>query len=339
MNAAMPARVFCLAWMAAAVLACVPATAEVKRGPGWIYDRQGNPHDIQTPTEGGIALEGGGRDVNEVYRWMCAKAHGGDFLVIRQTGTPAYNPYISRLCPSANSVATLKIRSKTGALDPFVARTILHAEALFIAGGDQAAYVAEWRGTPVQSAIDALARRGVPIGGTSAGNAVLAQFANSALHGEALSRLALANCYERVITISDDFLDLTRRLDATITDDHFVTRTRMGRLVTFLARIVKDGRAPEAFGIATNENTAFLMEPDGHGRVVGGSHAYFLRTPGRPEICRRETPVTFRDVSVYRIPAGGTFDVSQWVGQGGTAYSISAVRGQLRSTQAGGKIY
>jgi cyanophycinase len=284
-------------------------------------------------------FEGGGTDVDAAYQWMCQKANGGDFLVIRVSGDADYNPYIYRLCPGINSVSTLRIYDR-GASQPFVFDTIMQAEALFIAGGNQADYARFWQNTPVNQAINALAAKGVPIGGTSAGNAILAQFAYSATHGGSeTSSEALANPFNFLITIDDGFLNLTPLLENTITDDHFVTRDRMGRLITFLARIVLDGSPPLASGIALDEQTAFLMEADGSGTVVGVSTVYFLRTPGPPQVCRRQTPLTFLSVPVYRISAGGTFDIAAWSGTGGTAYTLSAVNGVLQSTQPGGGVY
>ena len=205
--------------------------------------------------------------------------------------------------------------------------------------GTQADYVNYWQGTPVNDAVNALAANGVPIGGTSAGNAVLAQFAFSAIVNTVTSQQALANPYNPLVTIDDGFLSLSPLTANTITDDHFVTRDRMGRLITFLARIVQDKSARQVSGIALDEQTAFLMEPDGSGSVVGVSTVYFLRSPGKPQVCKNQTPLTFDNVPVYRIAAGATFNVSTWTGTGGTAYSISAVDGVLQSTQAGGGIY
>ena len=49
-------------------------------------------------------------------------------------------------------------------------------------GGNQARYVNSWRGTRVQGAINANIAGGKPIGGTSAGLAVLGEFAYGALN-------------------------------------------------------------------------------------------------------------------------------------------------------------
>jgi cyanophycinase len=334
------------AWRAAAAFALLcsaPAQAGhfgvVTKGDGYIYTRLGNQTNLTTKTTGGVMFEGGGLDVNRAYEWMCQHAGNGDFLIIRSYGTADYNPYITRLCPGINSVSTLLLFKRTASFDPFVLSVLQHAEALFIAGGDQSSYVRLWQDTPVSAAINALAAQGVTVGGTSAGNAILAQFAFSALYGTVFSHNALANCYDKHITIDDGFLNLSPLTAATITDDHFVTRNRMGRLVTFLARIAQSGLVSQAFGIAMNEHTAYLMEPDGHGHVVGGSTGYFIRTPGPPEICAEDTPLTFTSLPVYRVRAGDSFDVAKWQGQGGTAYMVSATNGVLSSTQKGGHIY
>jgi hypothetical protein len=60
---------------------------------------------------------------------------------------------------------------------------------------------------------------------------------------------------------------------------------------------------------------------------------------GSPEICEKGVPLTFRNVSVYRVPAGGHFDLRLWTGDGGTAYSLSVERGKIESTQTGKDIY
>ncbi|HVN04167.1 MAG TPA: cyanophycinase [Bryobacteraceae bacterium] len=306
---------------------------------GWEYSRLANPEDVVTVTTGGTLFAGGGTDVDDAFRWMCAKANGGDFLIIRASGTAAYNTYVSDLCPALNSVATLIITSRNGAQQPFVADTIRKAEAIFIAGGDQANYINFYAGTPVADAINERAARGVPVGGTSAGNAVLAQFGYSALTGSVTSKQALADPFTPLITISNGFLNLSPLLRGFFTDDHFAARDRMGRLVAFLARVIQEGSAPSVSAIATDERTAYLMEPDGSGRVVGSGAAYFIRTTELPEVCKPGKPLTFKNLYIYRVRAGGTFNISKWTGTPRAAYGISAINGVLTPVEAGGSIY
>jgi cyanophycinase-like exopeptidase len=118
-----------------ALAACTSLWAAKK--PPYTYFRVGSAADVSPATTGGTVLMGGGTDVDAAFQWMCGLAGNGDFLVIRATGTDAYNPYIQALCPAANSVATLIIPSAAAAADPNVASIMQHAEAIWIAGGDQ----------------------------------------------------------------------------------------------------------------------------------------------------------------------------------------------------------
>ena len=312
--------------------------------PGWAakqysYFRVGNPNDVTTSTTAGTALEGGGTDVDALFQWMCQRSGNGDFLVIRATGTDAYNPYIQQLCPNENSVATLIIPNLTAANDPFVSSTIQHAEALFIAGGNQADYINFWTGTPVESAVNALIARSVPVGGTSAGMNVLSQFIYSALGAQGVtSSEALANPFNKYITLAENFLSISP-LQGLIDDPHFVTRDRMGRDLAFLCRIYLNGWSSAPRDIAIDEQTALLVDSAGNGTVVGISTVYFLQAPGAPQVCQSGTPLTYQNIGVQRINSSGTFNLPTWKGTAVTAYTVSATAGVLSSTQPGGGIY
>ena len=72
----------------------------------WKYFRLGNKEDVQTKPVAGTAMMGGGKDLDDAFRWLCEKGNGGDFLVLRASGDDDYNSYVNGLC-KANSVATL----------------------------------------------------------------------------------------------------------------------------------------------------------------------------------------------------------------------------------------
>jgi cyanophycinase len=306
--------------------------------PKYEYYVTGNPEDVVTPTNGGLLLMGGSTDVDEGFQWMIEKSGGGDFVVIRATGTDAYDPWIFGELGGVDSAATIIIQNRAAASDPFVVEKILQAEALFIAGGDQANYVEGWKGTPVEDAIHTLAARGVPIGGTSAGLAVMGQFVFSAVNGTVTSDTALSNPYNRKVALDRDFLSLPY-MSGVITDSHFAARDRMGRLITFLARIVQDDWASQALGVGIDEQTALTMEPNGVARVVGFGSVYFLITPGDPEICQPKTDLTYQGISVLRLSPGDTFDFSTWTSNNGTSYTLNVNAGVVTSTQTGGSIY
>jgi len=305
--------------------------------PSYEYFVVGSSANVTRSTTAGQLLMGGGTDVDAAFQWMIGKSGGGDFVVIRATGTDAYNPYIYDL-GTVDSVETIITKNRAAASDPFVVDKIRNAEALFIAGGDQNDYVTLWKGTPIEDAIHYLVTRNVPIGGTSAGLAVMGEFIFSAANGTIDSSVALSNPFNNKVALDRDFLVLPN-MGGIITDSHFVTRDRMGRLVTFLARIVKDGWAPTAKGIGIDEMTALAVEANGTATVLGSGAAYFLRTPGVPEVCQSKKPLTYRNLSVYRVSGSATFNFNTWTGSGGTAYTLTAENGVLTSTQVGGSIY
>lgn len=327
-----------LALVAVCILA-LPAYAGPKTGyQSFIV---GNPADVpQSPNlTSGLVLMGGGTDVDAAFQWMCQRAGGGDFVVIRTTGTDAYNPYIQQLCPQMDSIETIIITSTTGANSSYVSSHIQNAEALWIAGGDQSTYTNLWRGTAVQSGVDYLLNsKGAPVGGTSAGLAVLSQFIYTGALGSVTSSQALANPFHRYVTLERDLFQSSLGTNK-LYDSHFVTRDRMGRSLAFLARIVNNGWASQPRGIGVDERTAVLVTPGGAGTMVGSGAAYFLQAPGPAQVVADGTPLTYFNIGVYKVPQGGTFNFSTWTGTGGVAYTLNVNAGSLTSTQAGGSIY
>jgi len=325
--------------LATLLLACACALPGPALAAKKTYFRVGNAADAVAVTTAGTVLMGGSTDVDEAFKWLCTRAAGGDFLVVRATGTDGYNPYVQSLCPGLNSVATLIISSAKAANVPSVRETIANAEVLWIAGGDQSNYITEWTGTPVQQALNEHIAAGKPIGGTSAGLAVLTQFVYSALGSQGITSAdALADPYNRYNTFARDFVYVPH-LQGAIGDTHFAARDRMGRTISFLCRIHAGGWSATPRAIAVSEETALLIDARGIGAVVGTNNAYFIEAPGAPEVCSPGLPLTYRDLAVRRVGVGESFDVADWKGSAGAAYSVTAEAGVLSSSQPGGSAY
>jgi len=242
-------------------------------------------------------------------------------LVLRASGDDAYNPYINGLC-KLNSVATLIILDREAALEPSVSDRIQKAAAIFISGGDQSKYTRYWRRTPVEAALRDAVKRGVPIGGTSAGLAVLGEYIYSAENDrpydtDLKSETVLADPFYRQVVISPDLLGIPI-LRGIITDTHFDTRQREGRLLVFMARILASGPATEIHGIGVDEKTALLVEPDGSARVVGKGEVDFFAAQGKPAICLPQQPlqIDMKQMQEQRVHAGESFDLKTWQGTG-----------------------
>ena len=331
-------RAALIAMLAAFALTFSAGAAQKAR---YDYYLTGNAADVLANTTFGLGLMGGGTDVDALFTWMSDRAGGGDFVVIRASGADGYNQYVYDL-GDFDSVETLVLLNRAASEDPFVLQTIRNADALFIAGGDQSNYVNYWKGTSVEDAIHELAVRGVPIAGTSAGTAILSEFVYAAQRQSATSAEALANPFHRNVTLDRDFLRLPH-MDGLITDQHLIERDRLGRTLAFMARIVADGWAPESRSIAIDRETAVLVDAAGQATIVANAdhptpYAYFIRG-GAPEVCEPKTPLTYRNLSVFRAEPGSTFDLVQWAGSAGTAYTLNVEAGAVSSTQPGGSIY
>lgn len=286
----------------------------------------GDTANVVKPVSGGLVLMGGGTDVDAAFKWMIEKSGGGDVVILRATGTDAYNPYVNGL-GSLNSVETLLINSRELANNDTVAYIIRNAEMVFIAGGDQSDYMNYWKGTKVDKALNyLLTEKKAPVGGTSAGCAILGGFYYSGETGGVTSATALANPYDPNVTLyNNDFLKAPF-LQNVITDQHYLTRSREGRSMVFLGRISKDWKIP-AKAIAADERTAVCIDATGKAQVFGDfsstraySYAYFLVQDAtkQPEEFTANKPVTWKNgeqaVAVYEIPAavsgGGNFNVA-----------------------------
>jgi len=302
-------------------------TPVVKKRPASI-GIVGDSSNVAKTTNGGMVLMGGGTDVDAAFKWMIERSGGGDVVVLRATGTDAYNPYINGL-GSVNSVETLLINSKELANNDTVAYIIRNAEMVFIAGGDQSDYMKYWKGTKTETALNYLLNdKKVPVGGTSAGCAILGGFYYSGETGGVTSAQALANPYDTNVTLyNNDFLKAPF-LQNVITDQHYLTRDRDGRSAVFLGRINKDWKIA-ANCIAVDERTAVCIDKDGKAQVFGDysvsrpySYAYFITSDAgkQPEQMEPYKKAIWNNgekaLSVYEIPAsvngGGNFNVANF---------------------------
>lgn len=329
------------------------------------------PSALPTPS---FVLMGGGPDVDPAFRWLIQRAGispgtGGRFVVIRATGTEAYNPYIfysDETLSTSNTIAdlwvggaslgltsveTLVIPSVKAANSEAVNAILAKANVVFIAGGDQSDYIRFWKGTALEQTLKTLMQKNVPVGGTSAGLAVLGQFDYSALYKSATSEASMLNPYSKDITFDPSPLSLQGgfiappALASMIFDSHFDSRDRMGRFIAFISRIVAPTTTPggtfgciggvlpasssgnaTARGIGISVETALLVQGNGNGNPVTAkrvtnssttteSAVYFVRPSVPPSVCRSQTPLTVPNVEVKKLADSNTvFNITDWTG-------------------------
>ena len=331
--------------------------------------------------ETSIVLMGGGQDVDQAFRWMIRRAGikpgtGGRFVVLRASGADGYNPYVyysgsgSKTSEQAepywvggaalglSSVETLVVPSRTAADDPFVNAIVRRADAVFIAGGDQSRYIRFWKGTALDRSLTAVLSRNIPIGGTSAGLAILGEYAFAALRGTIDSAEALSNPFDPRITLDPDPVDagdsflVPRPMTGVLTDSHFVRRQRMGRLIAFLSRLgggagngclgrmaVTQKNLGGIRGIGVSEEAALLIQstPDRHDYIArrvknpwaeAEGAVYFVRPLAPPTECEPGVPLSIDKVEIRKLADSRTvFNLTDWSGV--DAYIVSIDNGHF----------
>ena len=147
---------------------------------------------------------------------------------------------------------------------------------------------------------------------SSAGLAVLGRYAYTALDGGSMeSRVALANPFDSGVTLEGDFLHCPG-LEHVITDTHFSARSRLGRLITFIARINHDDPSAKIFGIGVDEASALLIDETGIGRLAAGSKgsAWVVEEPNAPQL-ESGIPLTIQGVHISEIDTSSSLDVAR----------------------------
>jgi cyanophycinase len=315
------AIVFAIALFWIIAIPALPARAEVTR-----Y-RTGNAADVNTLAGPVFDLGGGGLDVDSAIQWTINRvrdctdcAANVDVVVIRSSGGAGYNAPIYAM-DGVDSVETLVIPTREDANRTDVADTVTKAEVIFFAGGDQCDYTRNFKETKVEEAIESVYAKGGGIGGTSAGAMIQSNFVYNACSDTVETPEALEDPYEDILFT--DHLFNWANLEGTVVDTHFVERDRMGRLMTFIARQLRDGIAQKVWGIGIEENTSVVVDKNGMARVMGDGPVYFVLGDRLPEVCEPQTNLTFSDYKIWRVESGDTFDLKNRPATGYYLRSVS----------------
>ncbi len=279
------------------------------RGEAFDYFVSGDPAaPHRRKTRFGIVFMGGGGYVEGAYRAIAERAGFGHIVVLRATADHSFDLDDGKLGPlflgvwgPTLSCQTFTFHTRAAAFDQRVITALRHADGVFLAGGDQSNYVRYWKATPVQAALNALVRRAAPIGGSSAGLAILGHYSYTAFDGGSLeSKVALADPLGPAVTLEDDLLHF-RWLENLITDTHFSARSRLGRLIVFVARLDRSTR--RVYGVGVDERSAVIVDADGTGRVVEGSEgsAWVVTLDGAKTILTRGLPLSASRVQIVQM--------------------------------------
>jgi cyanophycinase len=170
------------------------------------------------------------------------------------------------------------------------------ATGIFLTGGDQLRLSTILGGTAIAKLLRARNARGVSIGGTSAGAAILSEHM-IAFGTEGATPLAGA------AVLAPGF-GFTNRV---IIDQHFRQRDRIGRLLSSLAY------NPFAVGLGLDEDTAAFLDPDDRIEVVGSGAITILDVSDLTHSSMAQTkqgePICMTGVRLHILTNGAAFDL------------------------------
>jgi len=285
----------------------------------------GNPvQSNKQPVGGpGLLLMGGGTEVDAAFTQRAYPvANGGDIVVLRASGADGYQTYlyadlVNQLAPELrpllqpNSVMTLLVDTRNKANSDFVADAVAKANLVWMAGGDQSQYISNWKGTALANAVRVAYKRGAVIGGTSAGMVASGEWMYDPGALTAVTPAeAVADPYRPSLILSTDLFALPLGFNL-VPEPHFANRDRMGRLMTFMARLRQDARTSTVFGIGLDEQTSMFIGADGIGtfqRQAAVGNAYVLREERRATQRVQVAPglpLVYRNVQRHKFSVPG----------------------------------
>ena len=259
-------------------------------------------------TQTALLLSGGGAWDIDAFRWFAAKAGHGHIVMLGAYGGGEDGSSFFNDIGGVASVETLVFDRREASFNPRVLSILAHADGIFIEGGDQSKYVRFWKGTPVARLIDQAIRSGKPVGGTSAGLAILGEASYGAMDGGSIDAdTALRDPGGRAVTIVHDFLHMPF-LGHVITDTHLTARNRLGRLIAFVAR-ERGSDDPQAIGLGVDQDSALCIDASGLGRLFTkkDGFAWLVEPRGQPRL-KRGTPLDYPTIKIIGIGPGSRVD-------------------------------
>jgi cyanophycinase len=257
------------------------------------------------PTPGELFVIGGAEDKlrrRTVLATFVEHAGGPDARIAVVPTASSLGPEIVEVYDAvfrrlgAADVVGVRPETREQASSPELVDRLDDVTAIFMTGGNQLKLSAVVSGTPFGQAIVDAHRRGVVVGGTSAGASI--QSSHMVAFGSGGSTPK-----QRMTQVAAG-LGL---LEEAVVDQHFEQRNRYGRLLMIVAQ------SPQLLGIGVDEDTAALVRKDtGTLEVVGrGAVTIFdgRQMVGSAHEAQRNQPLLASGVVLHVLPAGARFDL------------------------------
>ncbi|HEX8129384.1 MAG TPA: cyanophycinase [Pyrinomonadaceae bacterium] len=197
----------------------------------------------------------------------------------------------------AKSVRIVDVSARSDASDKKLLAALEQATGVFFTGGDQLHVTSLIGGSEMDLLLHQLYERGVVIGGTSAGAAMMSNSMFVSGSGEENPRLENLQLGPGVEFLLGGMIDT-----------HFSQRGRHGRLISAVAQY------PHDLGIGIDENTALVVQ-DGTFEVIGEGavtviDAGALTYTNVPDL-KRDEGLALYNIKLHVLPAGHRFSLSE----------------------------
>ncbi|HEX8396572.1 MAG TPA: cyanophycinase [Pyrinomonadaceae bacterium] len=195
------------------------------------------------------------------------------------------------------TVQAVDVSSRADAIAEENIKAVRESSGLFFTGGDQLHITSLIGGTELQKAIHEIYEKGVIIGGTSAGAAMMSNSMILQGDGEEAPKLGAVEM--------GPGMDL---IVGCMIDTHFSQRGRHGRLLTAVAHY------PQDMGIGLDENTAMIVDK-GEMRVMGTGAVTIIDAGGmtyaNTPYVEKGQNLALADVRVHVVCEGEKFNLSE----------------------------
>jgi len=263
-------------------------------------------HSADAQTKGRLLIIGGGERTDEIMQKFIQLAGGKEAVVVifpmassvpEEVG-PEYVKQMKGL--GVKEAFYLNINADVANQDSTVAK-LKDVTAVFYSGGDQVLLTAALLNTKVQKRVEEVYKNGGVIGGTSAGAAVMSRVmitGNELINKD--SSYSFHTLTKGNVETKEGFGFITNA----VMDQHFVVRKRHNRLISIVLQ------NPSLLGVAIDEATCIIVEPDQTFEVLGESVVMIYDATKSKRIrTNKNNYLSADDMSMHILQSGDRFNL------------------------------
>lgn len=280
-------------------------TAAVGIGPAVA---QAHPHAPGSAGPGSLFIVGGGRQGSELVERFVELAGGPDggiaVVPLASSDPEASGRGKVEQLVAYGASAFVLLTSAAEAHHPATLAALDTASAVWFTGGDQSRITVALGGSPLLDRLRELHAAGLPLGGTSAGAAIMSPWMITGSQYDVEG--------DSIGYFGDEFPGIARErievvpglgfLPGAVVDQHFLRRERHNRLISVVLE------HPQLIGVGIDESTALEVDPSGVWRVHGASAVLVVDARGATVTNTGAPVLGAADITLHLLPPGSSFD-------------------------------